>query len=49
MRNTTAIANGIFMIALLTGGALCLDLDELSPREAHIVLDELQRLARPEG
>jgi DNA mismatch repair protein MutS len=27
---------------------LALDLDELSPREAHMVLDELQRLARPE-
>jgi hypothetical protein len=28
---------------------LSLDLDGLSPREAHLLLDELQRLARPEG
>ncbi len=26
---------------------LALDLDDLSPREAHLLLDELQRLARP--
>jgi DNA mismatch repair protein MutS len=28
---------------------LALDLDDVSPREAHLLLDELQRLARPEG
>jgi DNA mismatch repair protein MutS len=28
---------------------LALDLDDLSPREAHLLLDELQRLARPAG
>jgi DNA mismatch repair protein MutS len=28
---------------------LALDLDDVSPREAHLLLDELQRLARPES
>ena len=28
---------------------LALDLDGISPREAHLLLDELQRLARPES
>jgi hypothetical protein len=26
---------------------LAIDLDGISPREAHLLLDELQRLARP--